>query len=729
MKKILLIISLILCFNVSNVIADCNSWDIWIYGKIITCTDFGDSSGLDQDTLCSTHSWKSKLWLKVNDYEDWVYCDLWIPALTSTTDIPNSKKAWSGNLVINLWTFRDDNWYNLGDITARYDSDPNINYTIQIVWPKKTISSVTYTWNLPSWYENSADSTTIWTAQDWNSRSHTFSLTKAWLYQINIILTDKAGRINTVVNNKIITIYPADVYWSQSTVSLDTISTTNVSGSKFANNYDTYKYNVQLKDQYWNYIWSKTISSVTQDCNWITWCDTIQLFETNPNDGENATVAVLSTQTDSDWKTIFTLKSYTPWQFNEIFKVNVPIWWDNYIDNWNTDVYIWQYSYKNTFKKPIILEDILVSSDSWITYSSTWLALWKEQRYKLVLKKDAWATLSWYSSWSIFIKENETIQTSTWYYFIEWSFTWVVDVFSNINITPPLWFTWTLDFVDSSGVLKVKAVEMPIYYKIWWKYIGYYLDDNELTWICENTTKHVKVLWNIQSDGKATWVQQEENFSDLSTAEMRWIIKKNATLLVRWMIWNEIDNPINWVKYVNYTSTGTYTINTPINYETLIVRNGNVFINWNVSSNSWKPLWIIVLKDNYDVNRDYDQAWNVYIAYDVKNINAVIYADWALRSANSSWKSYDDSYLWNRLSIKWSVFTRNTIWWATWTEDKWYLLPWWKGLVKTIANFDLTQKYDLNYLRKTEICSYDDYSLLIEYDSKLQTNPPKGFSR
>jgi hypothetical protein len=79
----------------------------------------------------------------------------------------------------------------------------------------------------------------------------------------------------------------------------------------------------------------------------------------------------------------------------------------------------------------------------------------------------------------------------------------------------------------------------------------------------------------------------------------------------------------------------------------------------------------------------------------------------------------------NTLDIRWSLFTRNTIWWAVKLDDDYYLLPWW---VKT-DDYELAKEYDLNYVRRVSLCAEDDYAVKITYDSRIQTNPPKGFSR
>ena len=145
---------------------------------------------------------------------------------------------------------------------------------------------------------------------------------------------------------------------------------------------------------------------------------------------------------------------------------------------------------------------------------------------------------------------------------------------------------------------------------------------------------------------------------------------------------------------------------------------------------SWKKLWIIVLKDNYNINSDYWKkwkkwAWNVYVWSDVSKINAVIYADWTIRSADETWTSIDDSNLLNILEINWSLFTRNTIWGSLKAKNNSYALPWWQ---KT-NDFDLASVFDLNQLRKVPICWENKYSVLVKYDSKIQSNPPKWFTK
>jgi hypothetical protein len=104
-------------------------------------------------------------------------------------------------------------------------------------------------------------------------------------------------------------------------------------------------------------------------------------------------------------------------------------------------------------------------------------------------------------------------------------------------------------------------------------------------------------------------------------------------------------------------------------------------------------------------------------------MNAHFFADGALRSANLNGVEYKDSLLWAKLRMKWTLFTRNTIWgWILAGSD--YLLPWGTSTLNRV----LASTYDLNYIRRAQVCwEVDDYSFLIEYDPTIQTNPPKGF--
>jgi hypothetical protein len=292
----------------------------------------------------------------------------------------------------------------------------------------------------------------------------------------------------------------------------------------------------------------------------------------------------------------------------------------------------------------------------------------------------------------------------------------------NSDLLESLAFSWTIDTDNDTTVLfspEISANNLIIDYKLWWENIRYYLDSFWLSW-CSVETLWLKVIWTLQWDWKSDITWQDSNFSDLTKWKLRSQIRKNAYKLMR--------NRESWLKNINniiyikwnksYSEVKPYLNKN----DTIIIRNWNFVIDEDILEN----IWIIVLKSNYLLDSDFINMWNIYVNNNVKKINAVIYADWAFRSADLNGNSYDDSVLNNKLELNWSLFTRNTIWWAVkWNE--WYLLPGW-GLTNS---FDLAEVYDLNYIRKADnSCGgdpEDNYSFLIKYNPNIQLNPPKWF--
>jgi hypothetical protein len=254
----------------------------------------------------------------------------------------------------------------------------------------------------------------------------------------------------------------------------------------------------------------------------------------------------------------------------------------------------------------------------------------------------------------------------------------------------------------------------------------------------------VKVIWWIQGGGNSEFTWQNQNISSISSMETRTQIRKNAyTYISSMKSWDVI----NWVKYVFWDIT---LPEQKMDYETLVVKDWNVIINWNLNQNNTKLLWIIVLKDGYNVSNGYEGKWNVYVTPSVQNINAIIYADgWFIsikdyvNNEATLYKSdsTDRTQGLNRqLYMNWSLFTRNTIWWAVLanqTGDK-YTLPWWARTTE----FNIALQYDLNYIRRwkslcenawwpkqkqpLEECIYKE-PFIIKYDPRVQTTPPKLF--
>ncbi|PZM85051.1 hypothetical protein DLH72_02240 [Candidatus Gracilibacteria bacterium] len=237
---------------------------------------------------------------------------------------------------------------------------------------------------------------------------------------------------------------------------------------------------------------------------------------------------------------------------------------------------------------------------------------------------------------------------------------------------------------------------------------------------CEKKTLGVKISGTGKYQGKGDKTGQENDFTDLSQDEIRKNIHKNASDLIRNRNGN-IDKKVNQV-YFNNKTTKFSDINSILeNGDTVIIKEGNFIIDENVD----KQIGIIVMKEGYNVLPETLNGGNIIVTKDVSNINAYIYADGAIMSKDINGNYYKDEDLSIPLVINGSVFSRNTIGGAVaGTGENKYILP---GGKKT-NDFKLAEKYDLNYLRKSILCGDEDFSLKINYNSGIQTNPPKGFT-
>lgn len=253
--------------------------------------------------------------------------------------------------------------------------------------------------------------------------------------------------------------------------------------------------------------------------------------------------------------------------------------------------------------------------------------------------------------------------------------------------------------------------------------------DLALWWVQMNS---LKVVGSLQWQGKQTLVGQSTNFSDISKSDMRTTIRKNAYTLIRW----RTSGTIVWgVKYID----GNTTLSWEPDYETLIVKNGNLTISNNFNTSN-KKFGVIVLRDSATQTTQ----GNIYVQPTVRYIRAAIYADGGMISTgfwNDTVGNYQDSpvrtnVLSEQLVIKGTLFTRNTIGGAIKGSTGKYILP--GGSLTT--DFDQAMMHDLNYMRRnnhgyniTGTNGSADYNqgnqnnVVIIFDSNLQSSPPKGF--
>lgn len=197
--------------------------------------------------------------------------------------------------------------------------------------------------------------------------------------------------------------------------------------------------------------------------------------------------------------------------------------------------------------------------------------------------------------------------------------------------------------------------------------------------------------------------------------------------------------------HVSYDKQGIDTLFDDIVNPTksLVVVGGDVYIDKNIISwwVSWDhPKSIIVLKNTQWVGGD------VYIDGNVTKLMSSIVAEWSLFSWYYSWTSQTPT-LYNKtasgllllpsgqLYIYGSAISHNTIWGAYGQGVGNYVCPFTEmSCTKSVAI-----RYDFNYFRDFQKTSplanslrgyknnsYDDYSIVIEYDPRVQSMPPPG---
>lgn len=146
------------------------------------------------------------------------------------------------------------------------------------------------------------------------------------------------------------------------------------------------------------------------------------------------------------------------------------------------------------------------------------------------------------------------------------------------------------------------------------------------------------------------------------------------------------------------------------------------------------PKGIIVLKNEKGV------GWNIYIAPDVKIIESSLFAEGTIYSGTdkdnieNATMQQVASLPENQLYIHGSLMSRNTIGGAL--EFGGAVCPY----NEITCDYASAIKFDLNYFRNylasgsltaaTRAYSddtFDNYSMIIEYDSRISTNPPPGF--
>lgn len=530
------------------------------------------------------------------------------------------------------------------------------------------------------------------------------ALKQAGRYEFVLSATDWAW--NTTQATAYVNVYPNVPSASQSTlVVVKKPASGNNSSSIYADNKDAYEYTLTLKDSYTNPLYNRKIEKIEQNITGYNGGKTIFLNEVTRTWEKAFRLLISGNKTDINGTVKYKLFSYTPWEYTQRFQLDYFPWDKSYIQ-------------KTSGSQMNFVDSLNENQVFWKTFSSSFTIsnggiplIATDQRYTFTLVNKA--NITPISPWKLDFIKNDSVGFSSEHEFEEFR---VIDPnFSPSDLQTS--FSGSVQPKTAAATLQTPVFvgNIPVSYTYQGKNIKYLLDTVTETG-CNIDTLWVDIIGTLQWDGKSDITGQNKNISDISVASQRNIIRQGAYELIKGMTSGQI---VNGVKYVDWDTTLSWSQS----YETLIVKNGNISITGDINTQQKKFGIISLVDDAYKVETWYNQEGNIYVRNSVRNIYAFIYADGALRSAKADGSSYDDIQIRNNLYIKWALFTRNTIGWAvkSWTD---FLLP---GGGKTNL-VEIAEKYDLNVVRKANLC-IEPYSLRIEYDSKIQQDPPKGFSQ
>lgn len=604
-----------------------------------------------------------------------------------------------------------------------------------------TTTPVTFNYNVYAWHINNSQSSTSWVSSltssnlaDGTQKTLTFSLRDEYL-------------------NKVVPVYQSN--WT--TLIRSITLTSNYNNSLYLNQY--------------NKTWA-----------WVE----VSGFD----DSVYSNSLIWNSQTKS---TTVNNKANNDWDYNLNFKVYSPTYnssasnWQQFVD-WNfrinnvtatlTDSYSWVLPDTSNIDfqfKPLYTTDItwsIIANNKFIVGTTqTWTisvtSWWSKNVYLEFWYYDSSSS----PTHKVHPKLNLqfTNSSSTNYNDVkEWKQSSILSLSyfwnSTSNLFTKLTQSGTLDTAEQNTYLATH-----IQTTVLWKTVVYSSDIfwmNRYAWAntWDNTSQRwVKILWITHSQNQVDLVswQSSSNWASSNDISLLWNLEKSylqrdvrensysLTKKVSTNNWNKLITNLNqsspWVRlwdvlYFWNLEWENVTINLSWTYswvKTILVQWWNVYIKQNIlaANKATDILWIIALKDDTTW-----KGWNIYINPTVSEINAVLYADRAFASADditilrstdldraiSPDNGWTYEYLNRQLYIYWTVFSNNTIGWSVQTP---YLCPFY------ISNctLDNAQKYDMNYLRRgydnKRDSSYENYPVIINYNSLIQLTPPPLFQK
>jgi hypothetical protein len=679
----------------------------------------------------------------------------------------NVNVAWWSPITLINWSFEDFNnsaWFIAPAFTS-VTSPLTKNLNISLVDNNLGTNNYRdYTYNITKVCDQAGNCTNniaVFTYHVYAGSINSLNSNVTWLWNFDDEVADwisnkLTATLNDTYYNKIIPVYKSDWITLLRSVTLRA------------------NYNNSLRlDQFNNsWIWVES-----------TWFDNISYVDTIFWINQNKQTTITA-KANNDWIYDINFKVYAPnykawatdWRQFAVWNFNINnIYWN--ISDLPGDIPLW--SAIDFQFKPIY------SSILWWDLYNNWFAEWKTQTWSIDVNKittsatttsewfyfvQTWSTSNYFTwTWRInnWIKKIIT-KTPTLTQFIYNPFdTWLNYLFSTVFTLTD----WTR-YVDDIKDLRLNGY---ITYSLWSKVVTY------LAWILNEINsqsfKHLKIYWitNIEkSKQKDLSINQDTNDIqnldwEIIKSGLKWEIRKNAISSIKfsditnwsnsitdlsWPSWQNVGNgwnklwnllyfgALDWANITldnwNYNNSSTAKFSWR---KTIIIVWWNLYIKSNIINNNYNSdiLWIIVLQDeNW-------KWWKVYIDNVVQEIDAVIYTDKSIIGYDTAYDNgnidpiikheidwnIDNSWIQNQLYIYWTLFTENTIWWSRISPA---VCPFYVQSDATLTCDSVeAQKYDLNYLRawfnNKYNAIYSDYSVVVKYNSILQSTPPPLFSK
>ena len=645
----------------------------------------------------------------------------------------------------------------IGDFNNYTDNEIDYVYHIYANDTNITNSSVTWHWNFTWWNE----------VADWSEK--TLQVTLKDQFNNMVVPVDWTWSYWPVRDVTLTTYYSNYLYLDQITNSGEWVMLTDFERSTYFDStiwgtenepttfsnvsYDTWIYNMKFRVFAPTHSWWIT----TDWRKYAKWSFSINDVKSEVSDIAVESSDILWPQIDFDFKPIY----YTTLGW-ELVGSWILEWWEQTLD---IDLDInWSYipdNHELYFLQSWSWYAIPHFTSVWRIKNSPWTLTWSNQNISRTIW-NIWTKFIW--SWT---SPFSTVFSTAVDYILTTLFTienipWVyVNEIEDISLREYMSYTinrfgftktikilaWWINMVDEQDTIIQNFKTLKIYWVT-------NIDKEKQKDLTDNQdAEHIQ---NLSWDITKSWLRRDIRKAAITTTKFVTSIDTGTSIQdLTWNIWDDTNNwwKVLWdILYYGWMN-GSNVILWNNNDKTVSWRKTIVVVWWNLyiksniinnTSSDSNTLWIIVLKDeNWN-------GWKIYMDRRVYQVDAIMYADKSLISYDDTYinESYIKNYwiseheiAWNilnnlmqkQLYIYWSVFSENTVWWSKLDPP---VCPFWTKSIPLTCNTVTAQTYDLSYLRlwvdsnsKSRLAWSQNYPVVIEYNSAVETTPPPLFSK